>query len=291
MLILFFCILLNSLIGVVFKLFERYGVDNFQAIVVNYLVCVLTAAVVSNGNPIPPNLTSQPWFGFALGLGVLFIIIFNLFALTVQKTGIMVSTIFQKMSLVAPALIAILVYQESSGILKWVGIGISLLAIVLLSYNAETENKNSIQTHHLWIYPMLTFIGSCIIDSSIFLVQKNNLVDEGDIGFVASLFLFAGVTGFIILCFRLVQKQTNIKIKNIIATICLGIPNFFSIYLLLLALQQGWEGSVVFPVNNVGVLVLAAFFGIVLFSEKLNRIKLAGFVLSLLAIFFITYSS
>lgn len=26
-----------------------------------------------------------------------------------------------------------------------------------------------------------------------FLVQKNNLVDEGDIGFVASLFLFAGV--------------------------------------------------------------------------------------------------
>ncbi len=290
MLILFLCILLNSLIGVVFKLFERYGVDNFQAIVVNYLVCVLTAGVISNGNPIPTNLTSQPWFGFALCLGVLFIIIFNLFALTVQKTGIMVSTIFQKMSLVAPALIAILVYHESSGLHKWIGIGISLLSIVLLSYNAETENKSSIPTHHLWIYPMLTFIGSCIIDSSIFLVQKNNLVDEGDIGFVASLFLFAGVTGFIILCVRLIQKQTSIKIKNILAGVCLGIPNFFSIYLLLLALQQGWEGSVVFPVNNVGVLLLAAFFGIVLFSEKLNRIKLAGFFLSLLAIFLITYS-
>ncbi len=291
MLILLSCILLNSLIGVVFKLFDKYGVDNFQAIVVNYLVCVLTAAVVSNGNPIPPNLTLQPWFWFALGLGVLFIIIFNLFALTVQKAGIMVSTIFQKMSLVAPALIAILIYDESSDIFKWAGIALSLLAIVLLSYNAETENKSSVSSHHDWIYPLLTFIGSCIIDSSIFLVQKNNLVDEGDIGFVASLFLFAGLTGLLILCIRLINKQTSIQLKNIIAGVCLGIPNFFSIYLLLLALQQGWEGSVVFPVNNVGVLVLAAFFGIVLFREKLNGIKIAGFILSLLAIFFITYST
>ena len=291
MLILFTCILLNSLIGVVFKLFEKFGVDNFQAIVVNYLVCVLTATAVSNGNPIPASLLLQPWIGFALGLGVLFIFVFNLFALTVQKTGIMVSTIFQKMSLVAPSLIAILIFHETSSVTKWAGIAISLMAIVLLSYNSEKENKSSLNTHHVWIYPLLTFIGSCIIDSSIYLVQKNNLVTEGDIGFVASLFLFAGLTGLIILIIRIIKGQTVIRTKNIIAGVCLGIPNFFSIYLLLLALQQGWEGSVVFPINNVGVLVLAAFFGIVLFKEKLNGFKLAGFILSLLAIFFITYSS
>ncbi len=291
MLIIFSCILLNSLIGVVFKLFEKFGVDNFQAIVVNYLVCVLTATAVSNGNPIPASLLLQPWIGFALGLGVLFIFVFNLFALTVQKTGIMVSTIFQKMSLVAPSLIAILIFHETSSVTKWAGIAISLMAIVLLSYNSEKENKSSLNTHHVWIYPLLTFIGSCIIDSSIYLVQKNNLVTEGDIGFVASLFLFAGLTGLIILIIRIIKGQTVIRTKNIIAGVCLGIPNFFSIYLLLLALQQGWEGSVVFPINNVGVLVLAAFFGIVLFKEKLNGFKLAGFILSLLAIFFITYSS
>ena len=105
------------------------------------------------------------------------------------------------------------------------------------------------------------------------------------------MFLFAGLTGLIILIIRIIKGQTVIRTKNIIAGVCLGIPNFFSIYLLLLALQQGWEGSVVFPINNVGVLVLAAFFGIVLFKEKLNGFKLAGFILSLLAIFFITYSS
>ena len=73
-----------------------------------------------------------------------------------------------------------------------------------------------------------------------------------------------------------------------IAGISLGVPNFFSIYLLLLALQQGWGGSVVFPVNNVGVLVMAAIFGIVLFKERLIPIRIWGFALAVLAIVLIT---
>jgi len=289
MLILFSCILLNSLISVIFKLFEKFNVDNLQAIVINYLTCVLTAFVVSYQNPFPSNLFLQPWIGFAIGLGMLFIFVFNLFAITVQKSGVMVSTIFQKMSLVAPALIAILYYNEPSGIIKWAGIIVSMMAIVLLSYNPANQNKSQL-TKKIWIYPLLTFLGSCIIDSSIYLVQKNNLVQKGDMGFIASLFLFAGITGCLFLVFRWLQGQTTIKLKNITAGISLGVPNFFSIYLLLLALQQGWEGSVVFPINNVGILVLAALFGIALFKEKVNRFKLIGFMLSLIAILFVALS-
>ena len=64
--------------------------------------------------------------------------------------------------------------------------------------------------------------------------------------------------------------------------------NFFSIYLLLLALQQGWGGSIVFPVNNVGILVVAAIFGLLIFREKLTSVKLAGFGLAILSIILIT---
>ncbi|HMU04738.1 MAG TPA: EamA family transporter [Saprospiraceae bacterium] len=85
-----------------------------------------------------------------------------------------------------------------------------------------------------------------------------------------------------------VSKREVLKFKNLIGGIGLGIPNFFSIYLLLLSLQQGWGGSVVFPVNNVGVLVMAAFFGIVLFKERLVPLRIAGFILAILAIILIT---
>ncbi len=287
--ILVACIVLNALIGVIFKLFDRYQIDNLQAIVVNYFVCVLTAAVVVGGNPIPSDLTGQPWFWYALGLGSIFIIVFNLMALTVQNFGVVIATIFQKMSLLAPTLIAIWVYGETSNFIKWTGILSSIAAILLLSY--QKKEQKSIDGHHsglIWMLPILTFLGSCLIDSALYLVEKQNLAQNGDIGFVASLFLSAAINGILILIIQVIRKKEILKIKNLVGGIGLGIPNFFSIYLLFLALQQGWGGSVVFPVNNVGVLVMAAIFGIVLFKERLVPLRIVGFILAILAIILIT---
>jgi drug/metabolite transporter (DMT)-like permease len=287
--ILVACIVLNALIGVIFKLFDKYQIDNLQAIVVNYFVCVLTAAVVVSGNPIPTDLTGQPWFWYALGLGSIFIIVFNLMALTVQNFGVVIATIFQKMSLLAPTLIAILFYGETSNFIKWTGILSSVAAIFLLSY--QKKDQKGQESHHsglIWMLPILTFLGSCLIDSALYLVEKQNLAQNGDIGFVASLFLSAAINGILILIIQVIRKKEILKFKNLVGGIGLGIPNFFSIYLLLLALQQGWGGSVVFPVNNVGVLVMAAFFGIVLFKERLVPLRIAGFILAILAIILIT---
>lgn len=286
--ILVSCIILNAFIGVIFKLFDKLKIDNFQAIVVNYFVCVATAAVVHGSTPIPADLPSQPYFYYALGLGFIFIIVFNLMALTVQNFGVVVATIFQKMSLIAPTLLAIIIYSEPSGFFKWLGIICSVLAIVLLSYQksdkAGTKEKDAI----LWLFPILTFVGSCVIDSALYLIENKNLAQNGDIGFVASLFLFAGINGLFILIIQILRKKEILRWKNLVGGIALGIPNFFSIYLLLLALQQGWGGSIVFPVNNVGILVVAAIFGLVLFREKLTKVKIAGFGLAVLSIILIT---
>lgn len=289
--ILISCITLNAFIGVIFKLFDRFGIDNLQAIVINYFVCVLTATVVNGSWPIPSDLTVQPWFWYAVGLGSVFIVVFNLMALTVQNFGVMVATIFQKMSLIAPTLIAIILYGEDSGIIKWIGIGSSIAAIILLSYqkkSIQTDIEQNEINKLIWLFPILTFLGSCFIDSTLYLIEHKNLSANGDIGFVASLFLSAGLNGLVILGIQLLRKKTKLAWKNVIAGTMLGIPNFFSIYLLLLALQQGWGASVVFPVNNVGILVLAAIFGLVFFRERLTPIKIIGFGLAIAAIVLIT---
>jgi drug/metabolite transporter (DMT)-like permease len=209
-------------------------------------------------------------------------------ALTVQNFGVVVSTIFQKMSLIAPTLIAILIYNEPAGFTKWAGILCSVLAIFLLSYQKTEKKEQSSSNALLWLFPILTFVGSCLIDSALYLIEKKNLAENGDIGFVASLFLFAGINGLIILMVQFLRKKTIFQWKNMVGGIALGIPNFFSIYLLLLVLQQGWGGSFVFPVNNVGVLVVAAIFGLFLFREKLTKAKIAGFILAIVAIILIT---
>lgn len=284
------CIILNSLIGVIFKLFEKYKIDNFQAIVVNYFTCVMTAAVTFMKNPFPPDVKDQPWFFYALMTGILFIVVFNIVAITVQKTGVMLATIFQKISLIAPTLIAILGFGEKSGPMKWTGILFAILSILLLSqYGDRSVPTKHNRFAHL-LFPILTFIGSCIIDSMIFLIIKKGYVQYGDHEFVSTLFLIAGCTGTVFLLYSIITGKSKVELKNIIAGIGLGIPNFFTIYLLFNVLQQGLEGSVVFPINNAGVLMLASLYGIFIFKESINSYKILGFIMAITAIFMISFA-
>lgn len=289
--ILFLCILFNAIIGVIFKMFHRYNIDNVQAIVFNYITCIIVATAVQREIPIPSNLSEQPWLYYAAGLGLFFIIVFNTLAVTMQYFGIVIGTVFQKMSLIAPTLLAILVYDEPGSVFKWIGIATALIAIILLNYEKSDANAQTTQQRNatMWIFPIATFLGSCVIDSGFYYIEKNNFADNGDIGFIATLFLFTSIYGLIILFFRLVRQQSIFAWKNVVAGIALGIPNFFAIYLLILALQQGWGGSVVFPVNNVGILVLSAFFGILIFRERITGYRITGFLLALTSILLITH--
>ncbi|MBK7524245.1 MAG: EamA family transporter [Saprospiraceae bacterium] len=140
MLLLGLCLLINSFIGVIFKWFETHRVDNLAAITSNYFVCLLTGSVVYGKWALPPDLFEKKWFWLAVLMGLLFIITFNLMALTVQKFGVSIATIFQKMSLIAPAILAISLYGEPAPWTKICGILLAILAIVLLSYKkGKTE--------------------------------------------------------------------------------------------------------------------------------------------------------
>jgi drug/metabolite transporter (DMT)-like permease len=284
--ILLACIILNAFIGIIFKFYQKFGIDNLQAIIINYLTCVITASVVLGEWAIPSNLFEQQWIWIAIGLGVTFILVFNLMALTVQKFGVVVATIFQKMSLIAPTIIAIIYYNESSPFTKILGISFAIISIILLSYK-KRDKDILINEKWLWLLPLSTFIGSCLIDVSLFLVEIEKYAPNGDIGFVATLFLFAGISGLIILFIKSLYVPQKINLKTVVGGIALGVPNFFSIYLLLLLLSKDWGASVVFPINNVGILVFSALFGYIFFKEKMNKLKLAGFILAVTSIILI----
>ncbi|MCE2788922.1 MAG: DMT family transporter [Saprospiraceae bacterium] len=289
--ILITCILLNALIGVVFKLFTKYKIDPLPAITINYFVCFGTAAVVMGKNPIPAGLMQTTWLPYAILMGLLFILIFNLVALTVHHFGVVIGTIFQKMSLVAPTLLGIVFFGESSGWLKWAGIALAILAITLLSLQKKAgAEQQSTKSGLVWLFPLLTFAGSCLIDSGLFLIEHYKLASSSDASFIATLFLTAGFTGMLVQAFRPAKLASLVHKKNVIAGVALGIPNFFSIHLILVALHHGWEGSQLFPINNTGVLLASVAIGTLVFHEKLHWLKIAGIGVAILSILLIAYS-
>ncbi len=77
---------------------------------------------------------------------------------------------------------------------------------------------------------------------------------------------------------------------------CLGLVNFGSIYFLVKALDHHdpvkgiIDSSVIFGINNIGIVSLSVLLGILLFREKLSKVNAAGMALCITAIIILAYS-
>tara|TARA_R110002050_G_scaffold36172_3_gene90822 strand:- start:1054 stop:1806 length:753 start_codon:yes stop_codon:yes gene_type:complete len=225
------------------------------------------------------------WFYGAMILGVLFIVIFNIMAITAQKHGISVASVATKMSVVIPVIFGIYVYNESSGFQKLFGIVLALVGVVLVSI----KDKSNIRIKNNLLLPFILFLGSGIIDTSIKYIESTYLEDDGIPLFSATIFGFAAIIGLIVLFYK---KSTN-KIKfnklSLIGGAALGLVNYTSIYYILLALDyKSLESSTIFTVNNVGIVMLSALIGLTLFHEKLSIKNWIGVFVAIISILLVT---
>ncbi len=285
MMILAVLILINVLIVVIFRMYPRYGIRNLKAIILNYFICFITGSLILGHPAIGTSVIHEPWLPYALVISGLFITIFNVVALAVQKVGLIITGIFQKLSLIFPFLIGVWLFEEASSVLKWSGVGCGVLAIIMINYpdRRDIDYFNLIKKY--WYLPLLILAGTGTIESVLFYVDEMAIVPKADIGFVSACFLFAGLWG---LLYCLVTNNRSFSRRDVLGGIALGVPNFFTIYLLLFSLNQGWDGSELFPVLNVSVLALTAFVGLVFFGESLNRMNALGILLAIFCVLLIS---
>ncbi len=277
-------ILFSTGLFVIFKYFGIYKVDVLKAIFVNYIVAFSMGFLLAERKIPITEIYLEPWFSGALVLGALFIVIFFVMAMTAQKNGVSVTSIAGKMSVVVPVFFGIILYNESVTFLKIAGIIIALVAVYLSSVKEEKSNKNG-----TLLFPILLFIGSGTIDTLLKYIQTNHVADQDISIFSGSLFGIAAFFGFLILTFKGIKKREPFGMKNIVAGIVLGVPNYFSIIFLIKALQdKNFESSVLFTVNNVGIVILSTLVGLFIFKEKFSFKNKIGVALAVLGIVLVT---
>jgi len=112
--------------------------------------------------------------------------------------------------------------------------------------------------------------------------------------FTAVLFTMAALAG---LTTKLIQKTSFNELihkKTLIWGIGLGISNYGSLYFLIKALNyknmlgESMNGSIVFGINNLGVIALSVLIGLLVFKEKFLKINWIGIVLSCIAIYILS---
>ena len=289
MIYLLLSILSSTVIFIVFRLYKKYGVNTLQAIIVNYFIaCTVGFFGYIESIDDLVRIPSESWFTGIIILGALFITVFNLAAITTQRSGLSVVSVATKMSVAIPVFCGIFIYNESLGFLKITGIILALAAVYLSSI--KTKKGISIKRENL-IFPLLVFIGSGIIDTTINYLE-NFYVSENDVGlFSSSIFGVAGIIGSLILIGQAFLGKLKITWRNIAGGIALGIPNYFSIYFLVMALRSpGFENSVIFTLNHVGIVLASTILGIVLFKEVLIKKNWIGIALAVLSIILVASS-
>jgi len=271
----------SVLILVTFKLFDRFRIDNLQAIVINYIVAVIFGLTITQTAWTPGGLIRFDWFPVALLLGAMFICTFFIFALSSQKVGVAVTSVTSKMSLVIPVIASMFLFGESLNWLRVAGIVLALAAFYLtLSQKGPIEWK----AKYTWI-PLLVFAGNGIVDTTMKYADHYFIKDDLVL-FLSIVFFTSFLIGLTILIFRMSGKKAKMQWKHIAAGIFLGLINFGSTYYMLKAISV-FESSVVFPVTNAAVVGLSGLTGYIVFKEKLSRMNWAGIGLALLAILII----
>lgn len=280
-------ILCNAFIGLIFRYFGRWEVDNFSAIVINYWVCVLIGLAIYGDQLWQADLLDAPWWPFVLGIGVVFIVGFNVIAITVQFYGMTFTTLMQKMSLILTAIFGILVFDESSSLAKWIGIALAIPSIYLLNYKPGKGTPLPNVKKMPWIVlalPFLTLMVNALIDSTFLSMEALKLYDGADLRLVTYIFFIAAMLGSVILGWRMLRKSCAPTHRELKAGVLLGIINYGSIYFILLSLNSGWEGSTFYPIVNVGIIACTALLGKVFFKETLSPLKWLGFGIAIVAI-------
>lgn len=285
MIALLLSIVSATVIFVVFKLFSKYEINTLHAIVVNYMVACGCGLYFQESEIVLTEIATNEWFPFAVGLGALFITVFNLMALTTQRSGLSVVSVATKMSVVIPVVFGLIYYKESLGTLKSLGIILALLAVYLTS--VKTRDGLNIKPSNL-IFPVLVFLGSGIIDTSLKYLESEYVAKHDTPIFSATIFAAAASLGILLLIVHAIQGKFQFKFKNILAGIVLGVPNYFSVYFLVQALRSGiFESSGIFTVNNVAIVMFSTLLGILLFKEKLLPKNWIGIALAVLGILLI----
>ena len=235
---------------------------------------------------------AENWTFYALFLGIGFIITFLLSGYSTQKMGMTATSLANNISLVIPVLVSLLIFKTQARAfdgLNYLGLALALGAVALSTFKKSDEKVSGKGLDFL--LPIAVFLMYGITNTSINYLNIN-FIKSADRTVPVTLVMVLGaiLAGMSILIIQVIRGKEKIEVKNILASITLGVPNFLSFYFLILALTAyGNSGAFVYPLYNIGVILVSALVAFIFFKEKLTTLNKIGLLLAILAIGLISW--
>jgi uncharacterized membrane protein len=181
--------------------------------------------------------------------------------------------------------------------LNYIGLFIALAALAFGAIQTSTkkitnDNKQpeSAASVLLWLLPVLTFLGSGTNNTLINFLSSTYFGPGQTTVFMIIACCGAVFVGTVLLIYKIVIGHEKLELRSVLGGFILGVPNFLSLYFLLLALSSfGNSAAFVFPIYNILSMLVSSLAAWLIYKERLNNLNRLGLALAVAAIVLISY--
>ena len=281
-----------AMFSILFKIFQKKGIDSLQAIFFNYLTAFILGLLFSLHGQLVVNPVKASWFPSVIVLGFIFMAGMILLSDSTRRVGVAISTVCSRASMVIPIIVSYLVI-EGSVRPKWLPICLVLIAMTLTIWTGKPDDGRKYTLRDI-LAPLIVFMTFGASNSFLKVIQHNVTVADAtqpehilnsELSLVtASVFFIA----MLLSSYSFFKKgsdghRTTISLKNVLGGVALGSVNYFCTYTLMLSMKT-IDSSLLFPIHNIGIVAIGAIVGWLAFHEKLRPHQILGIVLAAVSI-------
>lgn len=277
MLYLVLAVAASAAMAIVLKCFRNQKGNRYGILLGNYLTCVVISFLML---PDKGLIGSGSWVTLICGIGggVFFVLALICMQSSIRSNGAGLTSALARLGLIVALGVSILLFREQPSALQFIGIGLAVAAIVVLRTDGAEQSRRKGGFGLL----ILTLAASGCADAMAKVFDTYGSRSEDSLYFF---WLFVTAVLFCAVLGAAEGKRTNKKIHPgaFAAGVLVGIPNYFSSYLLLRSLQA-LPATVAYPTYSTATILLVLALSAVFFRERLTKRQWPGILLILAAL-------
>lgn len=247
---------------------------------INYIVAAISILpFFLLRNPSPVSIGAV-WTGGSMG--VIYFIAFFFAIYAIRTVGAASATVVSVLSILLPIAVAAAIWNEQPNGLQIGGIGLALVALLLIGGQTNRPALPNSETARKWVIPVVLVSFFLLCGFSRLSQDTFKHVSHPDQlpTFLISAFGISGIASI----FMLIQRRRKILPMEIVFGVSLGLANILQSHFILKSLES-FEGFIVFPVTSAGQVTLTTLVAMVLLGERLNGRTCIGIAVSVVALF------
>lgn len=276
---LLFTIICSTSIALILKYSDTRKGDAIVLLAGNYLVASIVALTVLIFSESKSFSIETLFFG--CGLGLLFVVSFFIYAKAISLAGTGLATTSSRLSVIIPIVFSIIIFNEEPKFNHLIGFIFTFITFIFFYFSVKGNHSDGDGVMK-YLVLIAVFIGIGINDFAM-KVFKSWRPPEEEPFFV--LFIFG--SAFIYSTAYILIRKIKVESYTFIWGLVLGVPNVFSTIFLLAALSV-LPAILVYPIMNVGIILLTTLLAFIIWKERLNRWGILALTSGVLAILFLS---